>query len=625
MEHQQYSFQSSPIAQVIVDPFGDAIEQVNTAAAKLFWNDEENLQGSRFSSFFESPRSELMVFTQAVLELGQYWTSELTIQDPNTKSSRALEVSAGAFGEGRGRYIHLYLQDIEDIDRKRAASSAQKHYRSGLGHWKRVERFFQDVERDNELILNAAGEGIYGVDAKGCTTFVNPVAEQLLGWTAKELAGKEIHKIIHHSHEHGDDYEKQQCPIYAAFRDGAVHQVTDEVFWCKDGSCIPVEYTSTPIKDNGYLIGAVVVFRDVTQQKKAQRSLLEALDEVERLKLKLEQENAYLQEELRVDYNHHKIIGSSPAIQRVIQQIGLVGPTDATVLVTGASGTGKELVARALHEASERSQRPLIRVNCAAIPRDIFESEFFGHVRGSFTGASSDRVGRFELADGGTLFLDEIGELPYDLQGKLLRVLQEQQFERVGDGVTRTVDVRVITATNQNLLEQVANKEFRQDLYFRLNVFPIELPDLCNRRDDIPALALHILEKTKKKFNRSKLQISVSQMNNLKAYSWPGNVRELQNVIERQAIVSGDDNISFDSLISANNRTQSTQELSPDTDILITENQRKQQDRDRIIAALTLTRGKVFGDYGAAKLLQIKPTTLSSRIKKMNIDTRKYR
>jgi PAS domain S-box-containing protein len=622
---KQYSFDNSPMPQIIIDPFKDSIDKINPAAALLFWGTQQSLSGCRFSDFFRANLFNLIAFTQAVLEKGQYWSSDLSIIDPISDESRNLEISAGTVGDDPSYRLHLYVQDIHEIDRKRAASIAQKHYLSGLDHWKRVERFFQEVERDNQLILNAAGEGIYGVDAKGCTTFVNPVAVKFLGWTADELAGKEIHPIIHHSHVHGEGYDKVNCPIYAAFKDGAVHRVVDEVFWRKDGTSMPVEYTSTPIKDNGVLVGAVVVFRDVTQRKKAQQSLLEALAEVENLKQKLEEENAYLQEEILVNHNHHEIVGSSLAVQKVIKQISLVGPTDASVLVTGESGTGKELIARAIHEASQRSQRPLIKVNCAAIPRDIFESEFFGHVKGAFTGASSDRLGRFELADGGTLFLDEIGELPYELQGKLLRVLQEQQFERVGDTKTKTVDVRVIAATNQSLPYRVDEKLFRQDLYFRLNVFPIELPALRERPEDIPVLAMHVLEKTKRKFNRPDITISVSQMNQLMAYPWPGNVRELQNVIERQVIVAAENNIVFDGLMPPGSSTPVSHIAEIAVPTVITESERKSQDRARITTALEQCNGKVFGQGGAAELLQVKATTLASRIKKFGIDVRDYK
>ncbi|HEY8940014.1 MAG TPA: sigma 54-interacting transcriptional regulator, partial [Cellvibrio sp.] len=295
-----------------------------------------------------------------------------------------------------------------------------------------ITQVFQTFAQQNQLLLNAAGEGIYGVDTEGRATFVNPAAERILGWSADELLGKNIHMAIHHSHSDGSDYGAQDCPIFAAFRDGTVRRVDNESFWCRDGHAIPVEYTSTPVYDNEKLVGAVVIFRDVSERKNAEaklhstmEELREALEQVKQLTHKLELENAYLQQEINEGFNSHYIVGRSPAVQQINYQIQLVAPTVATVLITGESGTGKELIARAIHKASERNQRPLIRVNCAAIPQELFESEFFGHVRGAFSGAVSTRLGRFEVADGGTLFLDEIGELPLALQGKLLRILQD--------------------------------------------------------------------------------------------------------------------------------------------------------------------------------------------------------
>ena len=321
-----------------------------------------------------------------------------------------------------------------------------------------ISQVFQEFAQQNQLLLNAAGEGIYGVDAEGRATFVNPAAERILGWKADELLGKNIHLAIHHSHTDGSDYCVQDCPIFAAFQDGSVRRVDDEVFWCRDGHAVPVEYTSTPVYDREKLMGAVVIFRDVSERKSAEaklhstmEELREALEQVKQLTHKLELENAYLQQEISEGFNSHHIVGGSAVVQQIDYQIKLVAPTVATVLITGESGTGKELIARAIHRASDRNQRPLIRVNCAAIPPELFESEFFGHVRGAFSGAVNARLGRFEVADGGTLFLDEIGELPLALQGKLLRVLQDGEFERVGESITRKVDVRVIAATNRNL------------------------------------------------------------------------------------------------------------------------------------------------------------------------------
>ncbi len=307
---------------------------------------------------------------------------------------------------------------------------------------------------------------------------------------------------MHHSHPDGRAYPRARCPIYAAFKDGQVHRVEDEVFWRKDGSSFPVEYTSTPIQEHGQLVGAVVVFWDVTRRKEAEDALQRALVEVEALKNQLEEENTCLQEEIETRHNFGEIIGTSPAVARVTQAIKTVAQTVAHVLITGESGTGKELVARAVHRLSQRRHRPLIKENCASVPRALFESEFFGHVRGAFTGAVRDRLGRFQLADRGTLFLDEIGEIPLDLQAKLLRVLQEGEFEQVGAERTYRVNVRSITATNRDLRQDVGAGRFREDLFYRLNVCPIDVPPLRDRLGDIRPLAVHYLEQACRQFNR---------------------------------------------------------------------------------------------------------------------------
>ncbi|WP_245416904.1 sigma-54 interaction domain-containing protein [Undibacter mobilis] len=483
----------------------------------------------------------------------------------------------------------------------------------------RSDAAFGRIERENQLILRAAGEGIYGVNAEGKTTFVNPAAERMLGWTAEELVGHDMHARVHHTHPDGSHYHDHECPIYAAFRDGAVHTVEHEKFWRKDGSSFWVEYTSTPIRDDGVLIGAVIVFRDVTQRHEAAEKLRAAHEEVDMLRKRLELENAYLQEQIRIDGNHHGIIGRSAAIQQTLQQVGLVGPTEATVLITGESGTGKELVARAIHEASRRAQRPLIRVNCAAIPSDLFESEFFGHAKAAFPGALRDRTGHFELADGGTLFLDEVGEIPLALQGKLLRVLQEGQFKRVGEVRTRKVDVRVIAASNRDLKTQVRRGHFREDLYFRLNVFPIHLVPLRERIEDIPLLAMHLLGNASKKLNTGELRMTQGDARRLSLYDWPGNVRELQNVIERAAILARNGRVRLDLPdVPATNGGRRGPTIVAKTQVL-TDDDRRERDRNNIVAALAASGGKVFGRGGAAELLDVKPTTLASRMKALGI------
>src|SRR5499427_925257 len=280
--------------------------------------------------------------------------------------------------------------------------------------------------------------------------------------------------------------------------------------------------------------------RSIEEVKQAKAQLEQQLD----IRRKLERENAYLREEETRALG--EIIGRSPAMRHVSEQVAVVAPTNATVLILGESGTGKELVAREIHKASARRDGPMVKVNCAAVPRDLFESEFFGHVKGAFTGALRDRVGRFELANGGTLFLDEVGEIPIELQGKLLRAIQEGEHERVGSNTTLKTDVRLVAATNRNLTEEVRKGKFREDLYYRLNVFPITLAPLRERKSDIPALAAHFLERACKEFKKPLSLLSGEALAALKAYDWPGNVRELQNVVERAVITARDALISFE-------------------------------------------------------------------------------
>ena len=338
-----------------------------------------------------------------------------------------------------------------------------------------------------------------------------------------------------------------------------------------------------------------------------------AFEEIAFLKERLEEEINYLREEVTAQRGASEIIGDSPALRKMLQQIDLVAPTDATVLITGESGTGKELIARGIHERSPRNGRPLVTVNCGAVPEALFESEFFGHVRGAFTGALRDKAGRFELADGGTLFLDEIGEVPLPMQAKLLRVLQEQEIERVGDTRTRKVNVRILAATNRDLRAEVAAGRFRQDLFYRLSVFPIESPPLRERRDDIPTLAEHFIRTAAKRMNRRPPKLSAAAARELAAQDWPGNVRELQNTIERAVILAQNGPLVFDAPAAPSPKP------ALENATVFTRTDLKQRERESITAALAQTAGKIFGPDGAAALLHMKPTTLASRIKALGL------
>lgn len=476
--------------------------------------------------------------------------------------------------------------------------------------YQRLQHYSERLQQQNELILDAAGEGIYGLDSEGNTTFANPAAIQILGWTSDELMGRPAHDVHHHTRVDGSTYPRTDCPIYAAFKDGKVHHVDDEVFWRRDGSSFPVEYTSTPIREHGRLVGAVVVFRDITERKRAEEQLRRALAEVEDLKNQLQAENVYLQEEIGLQHNFADILSHSDAMKEVLHKVEQVAATEATVLILGETGTGKELLARAVHSLSPRQDRPLVKVNCAALPSTLIESELFGHEKGAFTGAVSRRTGRFELAHGGTIFLDEIGDLPLELQAKLLRVLQEGELERLGDSRTIKVNVRVIAATNRDLKQAMANGEFREDLYYRLNVFPLVVPPLRERLDDISLLASHFVTQYGAKLGKRIERIPQRVMHALQAYAWPGNVRELENIIERAVILTAGPTLEIDESLHVGSRTQATMQSG-----------RTLQDVEQayILHVLEETAWRIEGAHGAAGRLGLRPSTLRSRMQKLGI------
>jgi len=348
-----------------------------------------------------------------------------------------------------------------------------------------------------------------------------------------------------------------------------------------------------------------------------------AFEQIEHLKAQLELQNTYLQEEVVEAKAFGVLVGQSAALRQIISQIDLVAPTDASVLILGETGTGKELVAHELHRRSPRKDKPLVRVNCASIPRELYESEFFGHVKGAFTGAIRDRAGRFEMAEGGSLFLDEVGEIPLELQGKLLRVLQEKRYERVGEERSRVADVRIIGATNRDLKREVAAGRFRQDLYYRLHVFPIQVTPLKDRLEDVPLLAHHFVELSVRELRCPKPRLTRAGVAQLQAYHWPGNVRELRNVIQRAVILARGGPLQFDlpATTSAPPKPVSHRPASGATSgrKFLTEAEMWQRERENLLAVLEAAHWKVMGAGGAAELLGIKPTTLFSRMKKMGL------
>ena len=347
-----------------------------------------------------------------------------------------------------------------------------------------------------------------------------------------------------------------------------------------------------------------------------------AYRQIAELRDKLSQEKHYLEEEINLENRFEDIVGESAGLKQVLKEIETVAPTDATVLIEGETGTGKELVAHEIHRRSRRSDKPLVRVNCASIPKDLYESEFFGHAKGAYTGAIKDRAGRFEAAEGGTIFLDEIGEVPLELQSKLLRVLHERSYERVGEDRTRRADVRIIAATNRDLKREAAAGRFREDLYYRLNVFPIQVAPLHERRDDIPLLAQHFIKLSVREMGSAKPRLTRAGIIQLQSYDWPGNIRELRNVIERAVILAHGGTLQFDlpttqtppPVSSLKPRAENTTNAN-----YLTEAQMRQYECDNIRKVLEEAGWKIKGPNGAAELLGLNPATLVSRIRQMKL------
>lgn len=572
-------FEEAPIAYVVSSKSG--IIRANRTAAEILGVKPEEIVGFDWRSLFhDNPDAQRRL--REVLKLVQSGDEargeELELR--RKEDGRPLAVRWWSKSEA-ANYSRIMFIDITE-----QVLLEQEN--------RRLEERFRDYFEEAPIA--------YVVGSEAGIIRANRTAAQIFGIKPEEMEGFSWRSLF-------PDTPKTQRRLREALR--LVESRTDasgealELRRKEDGRPLWVQWWSKREADQY----ARIMFLDVTDQVL-----------MEREKARLEAHNAYLLDEIRSEQNFGDIIGGSSGLRKVMQQVQLVAPTDATVLITGESGTGKELVARAIHEQSVRRERPLIRLNCSAVPEGLFESEFFGHVKGAFTGALKDKPGRFELADGGTLFLDEIGEVPLAMQAKLLRVLQEQELERVGDTRTRKVNVRVIAASNRNLKKEVDEARFRQDLFYRLSVFPIEVPPLRERREDIAPLVAHFIRQSARRMNRPEPQLTKAALDRLTSYDWPGNVRELQNTVERAIILWREGPLAFD--LPAYLAHQNTeQQPKPAADAVpLTRDELKRQERETIINALKQTDGKVSGPGGAAQLLAMKPSTLSSRISSLGIN-----
>ncbi len=466
------------------------------------------------------------------------------------------------------------------------------------------------VDEHISRLLQVMPDPVILIREDGTIAFANGRAEQLLGYMPGELVDRPLETIVPQRFR-----QRHAEHVTAYLAELVVRPIRgDPDLWalCKNGREVAVDISLGPIETAGGLLVAASI-RDISERRNAKLDLRKALEENERLQDRLKAENFYLKEEVRRASGFDAIVGKSDALKRLLKKIDQVAATDSSVLILGETGTGKELVARAIHDHSRRKDCPLIKVNCAALPRTLIESALFGHEKGAYTGALAQEIGCFELADGGTIFLDEVGEIPLDLQSNLLRVLQEGEFKRLGSGQTRKVDVRVIAATNRDLRRAMRDGTYRPDLYFRLAVFPIEVPPLRARREDIPLLVWHFISEKQAKLGKRIEQISQATMDRLTDYAWPGNIRELENVLERAIVLSPASTLIVEPLLDAVERLVSAAEPASESESV------DNVVRHHMVSVLEQCHWRIKGAGAAADRLGINPSTLRYRMKKLGI------
>jgi PAS domain S-box-containing protein len=587
----QWLFRKAPVMATAIDKDGCYLD-VNDAVERRLGYAREEMVGRKPLDFVtdETARRIQEEFRPALRRTGKLEQKPVSFV---AKSGEVVDCMSDAIIEydPEGRFVRTIAMYAEVTDQARAAFK------------------YRDLYRSTPAMLHT-------LDADGHIQTVTDHWLQKLGYTREEVLGRPITDF----YSDADRRRFSGTRLAEAINRGNFTNV-DRQMVTKDGRVLDIVMSSISHRDGrGNVDRLLVASKDVTERKRAEYQLRRTLAENARLREELEQERDYLREEVNVAMNLGRIVGTSPALRRMLKRVEAVADTPATVLLHGESGVGKELVAHAIHARSPRAEGPLVKVNCASIPKELFESEFFGHVKGAFTGAHRDRIGRFQLADGGTIFLDEVSEIPLELQGKLLRVLQESEFERVGDDVTRSVDVRIIAATNRDLERHIVDGKFREDLFYRLSVFPIEVPPLRERGEDVIQLAQEFLTSTCKDFGREPMTLTRGQANKLRAYDWPGNVRELKNVIERAVILSPGNVLRLDASLPevAADEPAAADDTSAEPGFL-TEQEMREFQKKNTIAALEQADWRVSGAGGAADLLGIRPTTLADRIRVLGI------
>jgi len=569
------------------------ISYANEAMALMIGGTEDDIVGRNRLEFVPKEDHEIVKLRFKELERGinEHYEGRITRLDGQIRSVR---ISSAPIIEIDGRFQGAVLL-FTDITEK-----------------KQIETGLRDTKELNKAVLNSMHAHISVLDRKGIILSVNDSWKNF----ARENEAASMERI-----GPGANYF-DVCERSSSAGSVDAQTALDGIKFVIEGLIETFEFEyacHSPTQQRWFLMmavpfkgserGAVVTHRDITNRKLSEIELKEAYQKITELKNQIEADKIYLQEEIKLEHNFDQIIGNSDEIKYALFRLEQVSKTDSAVIILGETGTGKELFARALHSTSRRSDRPLIKIDCAALSENLIESELFGHVRGAFTGANESRQGRFELANRGTLFLDEIGELPLTLQTKLLRVLQDGEFERLGDSRTIKTDARIIAATNRDIKSFVEAGRFREDLWYRLNVFPITLPLLRDRKTDIPLLVNHFVRIIGKRIGKEIRSVPGSVMKELVAYDWPGNVRELKHVLERSVIISDSENLSlYERLIPSSKHLSSDKALS-----------HAEMERHHILRVLEQTRWVVEGPKGAARILKLHPNTLRYRMKKHGI------
>jgi PAS domain S-box-containing protein len=553
---------------------------INAAGARYIGRRADEILGRDDRAFFPPETAAAVIaHDREVLQSGEPHAFEVTL--PIAGQPRVFLSTKTPYRDTAGRIVGLIGISRDITERKRA------------------EEALRESEERLALILASALDAIVTIDEQRIVRLFNSAAEEVFRCPAAAAIGQSFDRFAPPA------LREMLTRCRTAF---AQNRVKKPYVWVPtglsalraDGETFPIEATISQVQFAAQRL-LTLILRDVNDRQQAQQKLR-----------KLHLENLYLHEEIKAHRSHDEMVGESPAIQNVRQMIDQVAMTDSTVLVTGETGTGKELVAQAIHGQSARRGAILVKLNCAALPAGLVESELFGHEKGAFTGALARKIGRFEMADGGTIFLDEVGDLPLELQPKLLRVLQEGEFERVGGTETLRVNVRVVAATNQDLDPALGQQRFRAALYYRLNVFPIRVPPLRERADDIPLLARHFTVALARRMGKRIDAVPARTMAALCAYTWPGNVRELQNVIERAVILSPGPTLELGEWPRAN---AVPQPIAPENAALTLAD----VERQHILRVLEAARWRVSGPHGAATVLGLKPSTLESRLKKLGI------